>query len=46
MFVVKAGPKFEVLANNSLGEPLMATPAISDGKMFVRSQQHLFAIGR
>jgi len=46
MFVVKAGPKFEVLANNSIGEPLMATPAISAGRMFVRSQQHLFAIGR
>jgi outer membrane protein assembly factor BamB len=46
VFVVKAGPKFEVLATNSIGEPLMATPAISDGKMFVRSQQHLFAIGR
>jgi len=46
MFVIKAGPKFEVLANNSIGEPLMATPAISGGKMFVRSQQHLFAIGR
>ncbi len=46
VFVVKAGPKFEVLTSNSIGEPLMATPAISGGKMFVRSQQHLFAIGR
>lgn len=46
VFVVKAGAKFEVLNINSIGEPLMATPAISGGKMFVRSQQHLFAIGR
>ena len=46
MFVIKAGPKFETLTTNSIGEPLMATPAISEGKMFVRSQQHLFAIGK
>lgn len=46
MFVVKAGPKFEILATNPMGELLMATPAISAGTMFVRAQQHLFAIGR
>ena len=46
MFVVKAGPKFEGLATNSIGELIMATPAISDGKMFVRSQHHVFAISR
>jgi outer membrane protein assembly factor BamB len=46
MFVVKAGPKFESLATNSIGELIMATPAISDGKMFVRSQHHVFAISR
>ena len=46
IFVVKAGPAFEVLETNPMGELLMATPAISSGKMFVRSQQHLFAIGR
>ena len=46
MFVVKAGPKFEILATNPMGELLMATPAISAGKMFVRSQHHLFAISQ
>jgi outer membrane protein assembly factor BamB len=46
MFVVKAGPKFEGLATNSMGELIMATPAISDGKMFVRSQHYVFAISR
>jgi outer membrane protein assembly factor BamB len=46
IFVVKAGPKFELLATNSMGELLMATPAISAGTMFVRTQRHLFAIGR
>lgn len=46
VFVVKAGPKFELLATNPMGELLMATPAISSEMMFVRTQHHLFAIGR
>jgi outer membrane protein assembly factor BamB len=46
MFVVKAGPKFEILARNEFGEPLMATPAISGGLLIVRGQHHLWAIGR
>lgn len=46
MFVVRAGAKFELLARNTMGELLMATPAISAGQMFVRTQHHLFAIGK
>lgn len=46
IFVVKAGPKLELLGTNRVGQPLMATPAISDGMMFVRGQHDLFAIGR
>jgi acylaminoacyl-peptidase len=44
--VVRAGPKFEVLAVNPLGDPCMATPAISDGMMFVRTQHYLIGLGR
>jgi outer membrane protein assembly factor BamB len=44
IFVVKAGPKYELLASNPMGEVLMATPAISDGMIFVRGQHNLFAI--
>jgi outer membrane protein assembly factor BamB len=44
--VVKAGPKFELLAANPMGEVCMATPAISEGMIFVRTQHHLFGIGR
>jgi len=44
VFVVKAGPKYELLSANPMGEPLMATPAISDGMIFVRGQHNLFAI--
>jgi outer membrane protein assembly factor BamB len=46
MLVIKAGPTFEQLATNSMGELLMATPALSEGTMFVRSSTSLFAIGR
>ena len=44
VFVVKAGPRFELLAKNSMGEPLMATPAISDGTLLIRGQHHLYAV--
>ncbi len=45
VFVVKAGPTFELLTRNPMGQPLMATPAMSRGMMFVRGQRELFAIG-
>ncbi|HEV3469149.1 MAG TPA: PQQ-binding-like beta-propeller repeat protein, partial [Pyrinomonadaceae bacterium] len=46
VLVVAAGRKFAHVATNSMGELLMATPAISDGVMYVRSAASLFAIGR
>ena len=45
VFVVKAGPKHELLAKNPVGEVLMATPAISDGLLIVRGINHVFAFG-
>ena len=45
MLVVAAGPTFRHIATNSMGEPLMATPAPSEGVMYVRSSRTLFAIG-
>jgi outer membrane protein assembly factor BamB len=44
--VVKAGPKFELIAVNPVGETCLATPAISDGMLFVRTEHHLVALGR
>jgi outer membrane protein assembly factor BamB len=44
IFVVKAGPKYELLSANPMGEVLMATPAISEGIILVRGQHNLFAI--
>jgi outer membrane protein assembly factor BamB len=46
MLVVAAGRKFEHLATNPMGELLMATPALSDGRMYVRTSKSLFAVAR
>jgi outer membrane protein assembly factor BamB len=43
--VVKAGPEFELLAVNPVGEPCLATPAISDGLLIMRSRNTVFAFG-
>ena len=46
ILVIAAGEKFNQIATNSMGELLMATPALSEGVMYVRSSTSLFAIGR
>jgi outer membrane protein assembly factor BamB len=43
--VIKAGPKMEVLAKNELGEPCLATPAISQGVLYFRTSGSLIAVG-
>jgi outer membrane protein assembly factor BamB len=42
--VVKPGATFEVLAKNDLGESIVASPALSDGRIYIRGEQHLFCI--
>jgi outer membrane protein assembly factor BamB len=42
--VIKAGPKFEEIVKNEVGEIIQATPAISDGMMIIRSQNHVIAV--
>jgi outer membrane protein assembly factor BamB len=44
--VVRAGRTPEILARNDLGERLVASPAISGGRIYLRSDARLFAIGR
>jgi hypothetical protein len=46
MTVVRAGAAFEKLAVNELGEETYASPAISQGQIFIRGVKHLFAIGK
>lgn len=43
--VIKAGPTLEVLAKNELGQPCLATPAISQGVLYFRTAASLIAIG-
>jgi lipoprotein NlpI len=43
-FVVKAGPAFELLAENRLGEEVLASPAIARGALFIRTEKHLYCI--
>ena len=43
--VFAAQDTLEVLARNELGEPILATPAIADGKIYVRTLAHLYAFG-
>jgi len=44
--VAAAGREFRHLSTNSMGELLMATPALSDGVMYVRAARSLYAVGR
>lgn len=44
--VVKAGPAFEVLAENALNDYCLSSPAISDGQIFLRTAQNLYCIGK
>jgi hypothetical protein len=44
IYVVKAGSTFELLATNAMNEVCMATPAISDGSLIVRTENHVYCI--
>ncbi|HET8675585.1 MAG TPA: PQQ-binding-like beta-propeller repeat protein [Blastocatellia bacterium] len=44
--VLKAGPKFEVLAENNLNDYCLSSPAISEGQIFIRTTQYLYCIGK
>lgn len=40
--VIRPGPKFDVISRNALGEACYSSPAISDGRIFLRGAKHLF----
>ncbi len=42
--VVKADARFDMVGKNNLGEGVVATPAISNGELFIRGEKHLFCI--
>jgi hypothetical protein len=43
-FVLRAAPKFEIIATNPLGELSNSTPALSDGEIFLRTHAALYCI--
>jgi outer membrane protein assembly factor BamB len=43
--VLRAGPKYELLGVHPLGEKSHATPAVADGRMYLRTYSHLFSLG-
>jgi outer membrane protein assembly factor BamB len=45
MTVVKPGAELDIVVRNELGENTYASPAISDGQMFLRGAKHLYCIG-
>lgn len=45
MIVVKAGPKFEQISASTLDGPINATPAIGHGRIYVRTEKSLWAVG-
>jgi outer membrane protein assembly factor BamB len=46
VYVYKAAGKFEQLAKNALGEPVIASPAVANNCLFVRGKSHLYCIGK
>ena len=43
--VVKAGPAFQLLAENEVDDYILSSPAISDGQIFIRTTKFLYCIG-
>jgi outer membrane protein assembly factor BamB len=44
VYVLKAGPQYELMAKNPMGEAILATPALAGDVLLVRGEKHLFAI--
>lgn len=46
VYIFEASPTFKLLAKNSVGESVMATPAVADNRLYIRGKEHLFCIGK
>jgi hypothetical protein len=44
--VVRAGRKFEVVARNNLGSPILASLAVTENRLLLRTDDDLVCIGR
>ena len=45
MVVLKSSGTFEILAKNNMGEAIVGTPAIADGRLVIRTRGHLYCVG-
>jgi len=46
VYVFAAEPTYQLLGKSSLGELVRASPAVADGRMYIRGQRHLYCIGK
>ena len=46
VYVLAAEPTYRLIARNTLGERVRATPAVADNRLYIRGQYHLFCIGK
>jgi outer membrane protein assembly factor BamB len=46
VYVFPAATSFKLLAKNTLDEPVLATPAVANNRLFIRGREHLFCIGK
>jgi outer membrane protein assembly factor BamB len=46
VYVFPASGRYELLSRNSLGEGVTASPAVADGRLYIRGKEHLFCIGK
>ena len=46
VYVIKAGPTYDLVATNQLDAPMLATPAISDGRLFIRTKDEILAFAK
>jgi outer membrane protein assembly factor BamB len=44
--IVRPGPKFDLIAENHLGEDCYASPAVSSGRLYFRAEKHLYCLGK
>ncbi len=44
-FLLKAGPKHEIVRTNPIDEPVYASLALANGRIYIRGEKHLYAIG-
>ena len=44
--MIKAGPVFEILAQNDFDDYTLSSPAVSEGQIFFRTSKFLYAIGK